>query len=279
MTMPSRKIVQSHVDGIGAVRDALAERQLDPWALSQEEWAQLTPKQREDVTLAHERESSTDADPGALSDALEFADATYAGLTRELRKSVLHPRHLRDWLKSRPLLRVIDTLGEPPSHMDALDSDSIVDTGPQPAFRGVYVTVAINAEATTAEIKQAIGALLDDLHPTELRRPKKSPKKLRKEGTTGLRRERRARLTDAQVAEAVRWYYELQSGAQRASIAKREAAKPTPEHIRQADRRIRDYVDWLERELRLPRHSLVGAGAAKRTRGVTGRKVRDLRLR
>lgn len=252
MTIPSCKIVHSHVDGTGAVFDALAERQLDPPTFPAKEWSQLTRKQQKRIIDAFNRERFADTGPEVLSLALEFADAVYSRLTSDRRKNVLHPRHVRDWLSSRQVCYVIDNRGEPPPHLYALESDSILDTGPQPAIRGVYVTVAINAEATTSEIKQAIEALLDNFHPTALRLPKKLPK----DGKTALRRERAARLKDEEVALALRWYYELAKGEPPVSIAKRLAGKPTPDHIGPADRRIRDYVQWLERELGLPRHSL-----------------------
>jgi hypothetical protein len=242
--------IRSDVDGLAAVMNALGHRQFDLWAISRTEWERMSPRRQSELMTAQNRREQIDRFLGAtylLSDALEkavtHARRLFKTMTPERRRTVLHPRHLDEWLDHRRTVEIVAqdmTIDTAPDYVLRDDSYGIADEGPSPRWRpAVQLAVRINMDAPLDRVLGAIRDLVEGLHPPAVRRPRRA---------SSAPTPTREKYDDDDIARMIEWYYRRGAGQSVKQLAI-DAAGPTQRHVAAMQTRILRQLRWFEREL------------------------------
>jgi hypothetical protein len=241
--------IRSDIDGLGAVMEALGHRQFDLYALSDPEWRRMSRRQQADLLKHHNRSQQRDHHLGtryfaapALERAVRRAHEMYVAMTPKQRRTVLHPRHLDQWLHDRrpvtivasdlPTTKPLPEYLRPPSY-------AIPDEGPLPARPGgVYLAVSLNLETPLQSVLAAVQDLITGLHAPPARRPRRgsSPRPMRN------------KFDDHDVARIIEWYYRHAAGESLKHLAI-EAAGPTARHVAATQSAILRQLRWFRQEV------------------------------
>jgi hypothetical protein len=245
----NRQPICSDIDGLGAVMEALGQRQFDLYSLSDAEWRRMSRRQQVELLRHQNRSQQVDHSLGpryfaspALERSVRRAHDLYLAMTAEQRREVLHPQHLDQWLDDRRAVTIIardfETRDALPTYL-LPPSYAIPDEGPSPArFGGVYLTVSLNLETPLQGVLTAVQDLITGLHGPAARRPRPGASP----------RPNRNKYDDDDVARIIEWYYRQAAGESLKHLAI-EAAGPTARHVAATRSAILRQLRWFRQEL------------------------------
>ncbi len=245
----ARRAIRSDIDGLSAVLDALGRRQLDLYDVSDAEWQKMSPRQQAELVRHQNQRQALNHNLGptyvgssALKDAVTHAHELYVAMTPEQRRTVLHPRHLDQWLADRRVVTIVArdfNLGAPLPGYLLPKSYRISDEGPSSDWLPpVYLTISINLDAPLESVAGELRNLIAGLHAPTTRRP-------RRRSST---RRSREKYDDDQLAAMIQWYYRRAAGEPLKELAIK-AAGQTVRHVAAAQSKILRQLRWFRREL------------------------------
>jgi hypothetical protein len=248
MTRITAGPIRSDIQGMSAILDAVGHRQFDLWSISRAEWRTMSPRQRADLIKHQNLSDRSDHKLGpsylmspTLERAVTRARDLYARMTPERRRKTLHPKHLDHWLASRRVITIVARdLDEGPLPDYLLSkSHRIPDEGPAPTWpRSVWLTLAINLDASLQRVLDAVEDLVVALHAPAARRPRRGSSP----------RVSREKYDDDHVASMIEWYYRQAAGEPLKQLAI-ETAGPTARHVEAMRTKILRQLRWFRREL------------------------------
>jgi hypothetical protein len=244
-----RQPIRSDIDGLGAVMEALGRRQFDLHSLSDAEWRRMSCRQQAELLRHQNRSQRLDHELGpryfaspALERAVRRAHEMYVAMTPEQRRTVLHPKHLDQWLDERRAVTIVASDLESSEPLPAYllpPSYAIPDEGSQPHRpASVYLTVSINLDTPRQGVLGAVEDLITGLHAPAARRPRRGASP----------RPGRNKYNDDDVARMIELYYRQATGESLKQLTI-EAAGPKARHIAAKQSAMLRQLRWFRREL------------------------------